>query len=144
MPDIMTVLKAEIVRLARKEAKAATDPIRKPAGATARQDQGGVDGCPRSGRTGSEGAGEGVGDSEGRQAREVVGRRVALWSCMRRELLAVRGLDVSLTSSPCSAKGCHLPASSTWVPRPYRCVPLYGATDPVEAHRTLCPTKRVR
>ncbi len=34
MPNIMTALKAEIVRLARKEAKAATDPIRKPANAT--------------------------------------------------------------------------------------------------------------
>jgi DNA-binding transcriptional regulator YiaG len=34
MPDIMTALKAEIVRLARKEVKAATDPIRKPANAT--------------------------------------------------------------------------------------------------------------
>ena len=30
MPNIMTALKAEIVRLARKEAKAATDPVRKP------------------------------------------------------------------------------------------------------------------
>jgi DNA-binding transcriptional regulator YiaG len=34
MPNIMTALKAEIVRLARKEVKAATDPIRKPANAT--------------------------------------------------------------------------------------------------------------
>ncbi len=34
MPNIMTALKAEIVRLARKEAKAATDPIRKPANTT--------------------------------------------------------------------------------------------------------------
>jgi hypothetical protein len=32
MPNIMTALKAEIVRLARKEVKAATAPIRKPAG----------------------------------------------------------------------------------------------------------------
>ncbi len=30
MPNIMTALKAEIARIARKEAKAATDPIRKP------------------------------------------------------------------------------------------------------------------
>jgi DNA-binding transcriptional regulator YiaG len=34
MPNIMTALKAEIVRLARKEVKAATDPIRKPANVT--------------------------------------------------------------------------------------------------------------
>ncbi len=34
MPDIMTALKAEIVRLARKETKAAIDPIRKSAAAT--------------------------------------------------------------------------------------------------------------
>ncbi len=34
MPNIMTVLKAEIVRLARKESKAAADPIRKSAAET--------------------------------------------------------------------------------------------------------------
>ena len=34
MPNIMTALKAEIVRLARKEAKAFTAPLRKPANAT--------------------------------------------------------------------------------------------------------------
>lgn len=36
MPNVMTVLKAEIVRLARKEAKAAVAPFRKPSGATRR------------------------------------------------------------------------------------------------------------
>jgi DNA-binding transcriptional regulator YiaG len=34
MPNIMIALKTEIVRLARKEVKAATDPIRKPANTT--------------------------------------------------------------------------------------------------------------
>lgn len=34
MPNIMSALKTEIVRLARKEAKAATDPLRKPSIAT--------------------------------------------------------------------------------------------------------------
>ena len=34
MPNVMSVLKAEITRLARKEAKAAVAPVRKPSGAT--------------------------------------------------------------------------------------------------------------
>jgi DNA-binding XRE family transcriptional regulator len=34
MPNLISALKSEIIRLARKEAKTATDPLRKPAGAT--------------------------------------------------------------------------------------------------------------
>lgn len=36
MPNVMSVLKAEITRLARKEAKAAVAPVRKPAGSVRR------------------------------------------------------------------------------------------------------------
>lgn len=34
MPNVMSVLKAEIIRLAKKEAKATVAPVRKPSGAT--------------------------------------------------------------------------------------------------------------